>query len=172
MFKAIELGHIFKLGTKYSEALGANFLNEHGQANPIIMGSYGIGVERVLACYIEQNHDENGMIFPMALAPVQVVLLNLGLKDQQITETAESLYDELQAKGVDVLFDDRDERPGFKFKDADLLGIPIRITVGKRLTKDGVIELRLRKDGRTEELSPAQITERVLELIHTEMGHG
>ena len=170
--EGIEVGHVFKLGTGYSESMNAVFQDAKGQDKHMVMGCYGIGVSRIVAAAIEQNHDENGMIFPMALAPVQVVLLNLGLKDAEITETAESLYKDLQAQGVEVLFDDRDERPGFKFKDADLLGIPLRITVGKRLTKDGVLELRQRKDGTTEELSPEQITERVLELIHSEMGHG
>jgi prolyl-tRNA synthetase len=125
-----------------------------------------------VAAAIEQNHDENGMIFPMPLAPVQVVLLNLGLKDKQITETAEALYIELQDQGVEVLLDDRDERPGFKFKDADLLGIPLRVTVGKSLTKNGVVELRHRKDGATEELVPEKITERLLECIQAELNHG
>ena len=170
--EGIEVGHVFKLGTGYSESMKAVFQDANGQDKHMVMGCYGIGVSRIVAAAIEQNHDENGMIFPMALAPVQVVLLNLGLKDKEITETAESLYKDLQDKGVDVLFDDRDERPGFKFKDADLLGIPLRITVGKRLTKDGVLELRQRKNGATEDLSPEKITERVLELIHTEMGHG
>lgn len=170
--EGIEVGHVFKLGTGYSESMNAVYQDAHGQDKHMVMGCYGIGVSRIVAAAIEQNHDENGMIFPMPLAPVQVVLLNLGLKDAEITETAESLYKDLQAKGVEVLFDDRDERPGFKFKDADLLGIPLRITVGKRLTKDGVLELRQRKDGATEELPPEKITERVIELIHTEMGHG
>lgn len=135
----------------------------------MVMGCYGIGISRIVAAAIEQNHDENGMIFPMPLAPMQVVLLNLGLKDKQITDAAESLYKELQAKGIEVLLDDRDERPGFKFKDADLLGIPLRLTVGKSLTKDGVVELRHRKDGATEELAPEKITERVLEIIQSQI---
>ncbi len=170
--EGIEVGHVFKLGTGYSESMNAVFQDADGQDKHMVMGCYGIGVSRIVAAAIEQNHDENGMIFPMALAPVQVVLLNLGLKDAEITAAAESLYKDMQSQGVEVLFDDRDERPGFKFKDADLLGIPLRITVGKRLTKDGVIELRQRKDGTTEELSPEKIIERVLELIQTEMGHG
>ncbi len=135
----------------------------------MVMGCYGIGVSRIVAAAIEQNHDENGMVFPMPLAPLQVVLLNLGLKDEQITKIAESLYLELQEKGVEVLFDDRDERPGSKFKDADLLGIPLRVTVGKRLTKDGVVELRQRKDGSTEELAPEMVSARIIELIDAAM---
>jgi len=154
--EGIEVGHIFKLGTVYSEAMRAVFQDHDGQEKPMIMGCYGIGVSRIVAAAIEQNHDENGIIFPLAIAPVQVILLNLGLKDAQITAAAESLYNQLQAQGVDVLLDDRDERPGSKFKDADLLGIPFRVTVGTRLSKDGVIEIRHRRDGLTVELPPDQ----------------
>jgi len=135
MKEGIEVGHVFKLGTGYSTAMNAVFKDSAGSDTPIVMGCYGIGVSRIVAAAIEQNHDENGMVFPMPLAPMQVILLNLGLKDEQITEAAEALYAELQEKGVEVLLDDRDEQPGSKFKDADLLGIPLRITVGKRLTK-------------------------------------
>ncbi|MBU1231756.1 MAG: proline--tRNA ligase [Proteobacteria bacterium] len=167
--QGIEVGHIFKLGTGYSQAMAAHFQDSDGQEKPIVMGCYGIGVSRIVAAAIEQNHDDNGMIFPMPLAPVQVILLNLGISDEQITAMAESLYEELRGKGVDILLDDRDERPGSKFKDADLLGIPLRITVGKRLSKDGVVELQLRKDGTKEELMPEQVLARVLELIDTTM---
>ena len=166
--EGIEVGHVFKLGTGYSESMNAVYQTKDGKEQHMVMGCYGIGISRIVAAAIEQNHDENGMIFPMPLAPVQVILLNLGLKDKQITETAESLYRELQEAGVEVLLDDRDERPGFKFKDADLLGIPLRITVGKSLTKNGVIELRHRKDGATEELLPEQIIERVVTVIQSE----
>lgn len=165
MKEGIEVGHVFKLGTGYSTAMNAVFQDSDGQDKPLVMGCYGIGVSRIVAAAIEQNHDDNGMIFPMPLAPMQVILLNLGLKDEQITQAAESLYHELQEKGVEVLIDDRDERPGSKFKDADLLGIPLRITVGKRLSKDGIIELRQRKDGTTEELAPEQVAARIVELI-------
>ncbi len=167
--EGIEVGHVFKLGTGYSESMNAVYQTKDGKDQHMVMGCYGIGISRIVAAAIEQNHDENGMIFPMPLAPMQVVLLNLGLKDKQITDAAESLYKELQAKGVEVLLDDRDERPGFKFKDADLLGIPLRLTVGKSLTKDGVVELRHRKDGATEELAPEKITERVLEIIQSQI---
>jgi prolyl-tRNA synthetase len=165
MKEGIEVGHVFKLGTGYSKSMNAVFQDSDGQDKPLVMGCYGIGVSRIVAAAIEQNHDENGMIFPMPLAPMQVILLNLGLKDEQITRAAEALYEELQGKGIEVLIDDRDERPGSKFKDADLLGIPLRITVGKRLTKDGIVELRHRKDGTTEELPPEQVTARIVELI-------
>ncbi len=167
--EGIEVGHIFKLGTGYSEAMEAYYKDRDGEEKPMVMGCYGIGVSRVVAAAIEQNHDENGIIFPMPLAPVQVILLNLGINDAEISKVAESLYAELQEKGVEVLLDDRDERPGFKFKDADLLGIPLRVTVGKRLTKDGVVELRQRKDGSTEELTPEQLSDRVLALIDSAM---
>ncbi|MBN4068565.1 proline--tRNA ligase, partial [Desulfotalea psychrophila] len=170
--EGIEVGHVFKLGTGYSTAMKAVFQDSKGKDKPMVMGCYGIGVSRIVAAAIEQNHDENGMIFPMALAPMQVVLLNLGLKDTQITETAEFLYSELQGEGVEVLLDDRDERPGSKFKDADLLGIPLRITVGKSLTKNGVVEIRHRKEGTTEELVPEQVTARIVELIDAAMSNG
>ena len=167
--EGIEVGHVFKLGTGYSESMNAVYQTKDGKEQHMVMGCYGIGVSRIVAAAIEQNHDENGMIFPMPLAPVQVILLNLGLKDAQITEAAESLYGELQEQGVEVLLDDRDERPGFKFKDADLLGIPLRVTVGKSLTKNGVVELRHRKDGETEELAPENVTQRILEIIASEL---
>lgn len=167
--EGIEVGHIFKLGTGYSQAMEALFQDSDGQEKPMVMGCYGIGVSRIVAAAIEQNHDDNGMIFPMPLAPMQVILLNLGSSDEQITATAESLYQELSEKGVEILLDDRDERPGSKFKDADLLGIPLRITVGKRLIKDGVVELRQRRDGITEELTPEQVSARVLNLIAATM---
>lgn len=172
MKEGIEVGHVFKLGTGYSEAMKADFQDSDGKDKPMVMGCYGIGVSRIVAAAIEQNHDENGIIFPMPLAPMQVILLNLGLKDTQITETAEALYKELQEKGVEVLLDDRDERPGSKFKDADLLGIPLRITVGKSLTKNGVVELRHRTDGVVEELEPEQLVVRVLHLIKTALNNG
>jgi prolyl-tRNA synthetase len=167
--EGIEVGHVFKLGTGYSESMNAVYQTKDGKDQHMVMGCYGIGISRIVAAAIEQNHDENGMIFPMPLAPVKVILLNLGLKDKQITEVAESLYKELQGKGVEVLLDDRDERPGFKFKDADLLGIPLRLTVGKSLTKNGIVELRHRRDGATEDLAPEKITERVLEIIQSQI---
>lgn len=170
--EGIEVGHVFKLGTGYSTAMNAVFQDSDGEEKPMVMGCYGIGVSRIVAAAIEQNHDDNGMIFPMALAPMQVILLNLGLKDEQITKTAEGLYAELKQKGVEVLFDDRDERPGSKFKDADLLGIPLRLTVGKSLTKSGVVELRSRKDGVVEELKPDRVTDRIVAMIQDAMNPG
>ena len=163
--EGIEVGHIFKLGTVYSVAMRAVFQDQDGQEKPMIMGCYGIGVSRIVAAAIEQNHDENGIIFPVAIAPSQVIILNLGLKDAVITEAAELLYTQLQAQGVEVLLDDRDERPGAKFKDADLLGIPFRVTVGARLGKEGVVEIRHRRDGLTVELVPDQVALYLLNQI-------
>ena len=147
--EGIEVGHIFKLGTNYSEALNATFQDQEGQQQPLVMGCYGIGVSRVVAAAIEQNHDKNGIIFPLPLAPVQVIVLNLGTKNKETTAAAENLYQDLQKAGLDVLYDDRDERPGSKFKDADLLGIPYRVTVGKTWEKrwpGGVAAASKRRD--------------------------
>ncbi len=145
VFKAIELGHIFKLGTKYSEALGAEFLDENGASHPIVMGSYGIGVERVLACFIEQNHDEKGILWKKPLAPFDVHLLGLNMKKENVRATAEEIYEKLQAKGFEVLFDDRvDAQAGFKFNDADLIGLPVQVIVGERGLKEGVVEVKKR----------------------------
>jgi prolyl-tRNA synthetase len=146
--KGVELGHIFKLGTKYSDALRATFLDENGKEAPIIMGSYGIGIERIIACHIEQNHDESGIIWDPALAPYQVHLIMVTAKTQQVVETAEEVYKEILTAGIDVLFDDRrDISPGFKFKDADLLGMPVQVIVGEKNLSLGKIEIKLRKTG-------------------------
>jgi prolyl-tRNA synthetase len=150
--EGIEVGHIFKLGTKYSEAMEAAFQDSDGQAKPFVMGCYGIGVSRVVAAAIEQNHDAKGIIFPVPLAPFQVIVLNLGPKDEGYCTAAEALYNGLRAQGLDVLLDDRDERPGSKFNDADLLGIPYRLTVGKTFEKEGKVEMRSRKTGETQVL--------------------
>ncbi len=155
--EGIEVGHIFKLGTGYSESMNATFSDKDGVEKHLVMGCYGVGVSRIVAAAIEQNHDENGIVFPVPLAPFTVILLNLGLQDKEITDVAEMLYRELQEAGVDVLLDDRDERPGFKFKDADLLGIPFRVTIGKNFLKNGSVEVRQRRDGVTEEMSPADV---------------
>lgn len=163
--EGIEVGHIFKLGTVYSESMRALFQDHDGQEKPLVMGCYGIGISRIVAAAIEQNHDENGIIFPVAIAPCQVIILNLGLKDAEITAAAESLYAQLQAQGVEVLLDDRDERPGSKFKDADLLGIPFRVTMGTRLSKEGVVEIRHRRDGLTVELACDLVAEYLLNQI-------
>ena len=145
--RGIEVGHIFKLGTKYSEAMKATFLDADGVAKEIIMGCYGIGVGRTAAAAIEQNHDENGIIWPMPLAPFQVIVTMLNPKDGEVFAAGEKLYQDLLAEGVEVLLDDRDERPGSKFKDADLLGIPLRVNVGARGLKEQSFELQERRAG-------------------------
>ena len=164
--KGIEVGHIFKLGTAYSEALNATFLDSDGKDNPFVMGCYGIGVSRVVAAAIEQNHDKDGIIFPLPIAPVQVTILNLGINDEVITGAAEALYADLQKASVEVLIDDRDLRPGAKFKDADLIGIPLRITVGKKFAENGLVELRMRATGTTQEIVVAEVLAKVIELIN------
>ncbi|WP_282754376.1 proline--tRNA ligase [Desulfuromonas thiophila] len=155
-WRGIEVGHVFKLGTKYSEALGATVLNAEGREEPLVMGCYGIGIGRTVASAIEQNHDENGIIFPMPIAPYQVLIVLLNPKEDAAREAAQQLYDQLLQAGVEVLFDDRDERPGSKFKDADLLGIPLRVTVGGRSLKEGVIEVQARADGQQWRLTQAE----------------
>ncbi|MFA7325550.1 MAG: proline--tRNA ligase [Candidatus Kapaibacterium sp.] len=157
---AIELGHIFKLGTKYSEALGAKILDQNGKEKPIIMGSYGIGVERVLACVIEQNHDENGIIWNKGLTPFHVHILGLAFdKSEQVQNVCNQLKDELERLGLEVLLDDRKERPGFKFKDADLIGIPVQVVIGDRGLEENKVELKFRKTGEKVEISPDNIVE-------------
>lgn len=140
LFKAVEIGHIFKLGTKYSESLGALVLGPDGVRVPIIMGSYGIGVERLLASVVETSHDDAGIIWPVALAPYQVVVTPVNTKDETMMAAAMEIYTSLRALGIDALLDDRDERAGVKFNDADLIGIPYRITVGKKIT-GGIVEV-------------------------------
>ncbi len=144
--RGIEVGHVFKLGTKYSEAMKAVFLNEQGKEIPMIMGCYGIGIGRTVAAAIEQNHDKDGIVFPAPVAPFEVTLLPLQMHDEAVVATAVKLYEDLLAMGVDALLDDRDERAGVKFKDADLLGIPVRVTVGSRGLKNGEVEVKLRSE--------------------------
>jgi prolyl-tRNA synthetase len=144
--KAIEIGHIFKLGTKYSDSLHAVFLDENGKEKPIIMGSYGIGVERIIACHIEQNHDENGIMWDKTIAPFQVHLIALNPANEQLKKIADGLHATLESLGIEVLYDDRgDASPGFKFKDADLLGMPIQVIVGERNIKNGQVEIKERR---------------------------
>ncbi len=142
---AIEVGHIFKLGTKYSASLGAQFLDAKGKLQPIIMGCYGIGVSRLISAIIEQNNDKDGIIWPDEVTPYKVIILALDTEDKSIMEPALSVYQELKKLGVDVLLDDRDERPGVKFKDADLLGIPLQVIIGKTALRDGSLELKIRR---------------------------
>ncbi len=165
--KAIEIGHVFKLGTKYSDAMEATFLDENGKARPFIMGCYGIGVNRILAAAIEAHHDENGIRWPVSIAPFEVIVVALDVRDEQVMSTARRVHDALDAKGIDVLLDDRDARPGFKFKDADLIGIPLRITVGKKALADGVVELKMRTDDQMEKLAPDAAIEEAARRITT-----
>lgn len=167
--EGIEVGHIFKLGTAYSEAMQATFQDGEGQEKPFVMGCYGIGVSRVVAAAIEQNHDDNGIIFPLPVAPFQVIVLNLGINSEEITAAAEGLYKELKERGIEVLFDDRDERPGSKFKDADLIGIPYRVTVGKTFAKEGSVEIRSRRDWDTRTVPFDQAAASIVEHITEEM---
>ncbi len=162
--KAIEIGHIFKLGRRYAEALGARVLDAHGKEVTLIMGSYGIGVERILTAAIEQNHDADGMFLPVSIAPFQVLLTPTNLNEAPIRDAAERLYAELHAAGIEVLYDDRDERPGVKFKDADLIGIPFRITVGKKV-KDGNVELLTRSTRSSRDVSIGQAVNELRKLL-------
>ncbi|MCD6188340.1 MAG: proline--tRNA ligase [Desulfuromusa sp.] len=164
-WRGIEVGHIFKLGIKYSEAMNATVLDAQGKAQPLVMGCYGIGAGRTVAAAIEQNHDENGMILPMALAPFQVMVTMLNPKDDQVREAAEKLYQQLLALNIEVLLDDRDERPGIKFKDADLIGIPLRVTVGARNLKEGNVELKIRKSGVTSMFLLDEMTPQLQQLV-------
>ncbi len=161
-FRGIEVGHIFKLGTKYSEALRATFLDEKGKEQLIIMGCYGIGVGRTVAAAIEQRHDEHGIIFPASIAPFEVEILPVQTNNEAVTAFAESLYETLLGQGVDVLLDDRNLRPGVRFKDADLIGIPLRVTVGKGFLKDGTVEFKTRETGKVEEIDGDAAADEVL----------
>jgi len=143
--RGVEVGNIFKLGTRYSDSLGCTFLDKDGQPKPVIMGSYGIGVGRLLACVVEEHHDDHGLVWPVTVAPYHVHLVLLrGKGTPQAEETADRLYASLQAAGIEVLYDNRDESPGVKFNDADLIGLPIRLTVSERALAQGGVEMKLR----------------------------
>jgi prolyl-tRNA synthetase len=142
----IEVGHVFKLGTKYSVALEAEYLDEKEQRHPVIMGCYGIGVNRIIAALAETRYDEQGLIWPISVAPYEVLVIPLNVTDAAVMQAAEQIYHQLQQRGVDVLLDDRDARPGFKFKDADLIGLPLRIVIGGKGLKEGVAEVKWRTE--------------------------
>jgi prolyl-tRNA synthetase len=163
--RGIEVGHIFKLGTKYSDALGATFLDEDGRSKPMIMGCYGIGVGRTAAAAIEQNHDKDGICWPLPISPFSVLVLPLNVKSEDVKDRAEKIYVELTAQGVDVLLDDRNERPGFKFKDADLIGIPVRVVIGDKGLKEGIVELKVRKSGELLKVPIDEAGEKILALL-------
>lgn len=160
--KVIEIGNIFKLGTKYSLPLKAFFLDENGQERPIIMGSYGIGPARIAAAAIEQNNDKDGMVWPASIAPFDVEILPLNISDAPTIETAERIYSTLNDKGIEVLIDDRDERAGIKFKDADLIGIPVHIIIGEKNLKEGLVEMKNRKTKETVRVKVDEAVERIL----------
>ncbi len=158
--RGVEVGHIFKLGTKYSESMGANYLDENGKEKPLVMGCYGIGINRTVAAIIEQHHDENGILWPMAVAPYKVIVMPANVKNEEQMNRAEKIYEDLKTRGVDVLLDDRNERVGVKFKDADLIGIPIRVTVGKKVVED-IVEFKLRKNQDIEEVNIEDVVDRI-----------
>jgi prolyl-tRNA synthetase len=170
--RGIEVGHIFQLRSKYSESMNATFLDEAGQSRPMEMGCYGIGVSRIVAAAIEQGHDEHGIIFPMALAPFQIGLIPIAVNDPAVWACVERLHADLEAEGVEVLLDDRDERPGVKFKDCDLLGIPLRVVVGPKTLDKGQAELKERNSKETKFISlnelPNYLVNRIKELAGQE----
>ena len=158
----LEIGHVFKLGTKYSKVMGATYLDEKGVEIPIIMGCYGIGINRIMAAAIEAGHDDNGIIWPLSLAPYQVSLIPLQVNKAEVMDLTRKLEQELEAAGVDVLTDDRDQRPGVKFKDADLIGVPLRLVIGERGLKDGSIEVKWRHEAAARNLPLATAVEAIL----------
>lgn len=162
--QGIEVGHIFKLGTKYSDALGLKYLDEDGKSKTVIMGCYGIGVTRCLAAAIEQNNDENGIIWPVSIAPYQAMVIPVNSKVEEQVKTAEKIYEELKAQGIEVLLDDRNERAGVKFKDADLIGIPVRIVVGKKCG-EGIVEYKERRSDASEEKTIENAIDSVVEFV-------
>ena len=165
--RGIEVGQVFKLGTKYSESMGATYKDENQEEKPVVMGCYGIGVTRTLAAVVEQHHDKDGIIWPVAVAPYHVIITLMKPDDEVQLALAEKIHDELSAKGVEVMLDDRDERPGVKFKDADLLGIPVRITVG-RMAPEGKVEYKLRRDAEKVEMTAEEAVKAAAALVEAE----
>jgi len=166
---AIEVGHVFKLGTKYSESMQATFLDRDGQPRPFLMGCYGIGLNRIVAAAIESRHDQNGIIWPMSIAPFQVLVLALDPRDERVMRTASEIHDRLAQQGVEVLLDDRDERAGFKFKDADLIGIPLRIIVGKKSLSEGMVEFSPRRELQKHKLTPEQAVTQAVQAVSEQL---
>jgi len=171
-YRGVEVGQVFFLGTKYSTPMKCNFLDVDGKDKPMIMGCYGIGVTRIAAAAIEQNHDKDGIVWPVAIAPFEVALLSLQVGDAQVTEVAEKLYAELEKAGIEVLFDDREERPGVKFKDADLVGLPYRIAVGKKGVAEGTVELKARRGSEVVKVKIEDIVALVRDKIVAERAGG
>ncbi|HVA00499.1 MAG TPA: proline--tRNA ligase [Terriglobia bacterium] len=162
---SVELGHVFKLGRRYSQAMHATVLDPQGKEIPLVMGSYGIGLERILTAAVEQNHDRDGMFLPRAIAPFEVILTAANMDDPALRETAEKLYNEMRELSLDVLFDDRNERPGVKFKDADLIGVPYRVTVGKRKLEQGLGEICERSTKQVQDVNLPQLAKALKERI-------
>ena len=163
--KTIEVAHIFKLGTHYSELLGAEVLDDSGTPRPIVMGSYGIGMERTMASIVESSFDDAGIIWPVNVAPFEMVVTVLNPKDVKVSEAAENIYESLQGAGIDVIIDDRDERPGVKFKDAELVGIPYRLTVGPKGLERGIVEFVRRKTGESKDVAVERAAETAAEAV-------
>ena len=163
--RGIEAGHIFKLGTVYSEPMGCTFSYGEGEEKPMTMGCYGFGVSRTIAAAIEQNHDDDGIIWPRPLAPFEVLLVALNANDETVTQAADSLYRELREAGFDVLYDDRDERPGVKFKDADLVGFPVRLVVGAKSLAQGKVEISDRRSKERQDVPLSGVAEKLSELL-------
>lgn len=163
--KTVEVGHIFKLGTRYSEALGAAVLDENGKSVDIVMGSYGLGIGRCMAAIVERNHDENGIVWPVNVAPYEVVVTVVNPKDVKSLETGTRLYETLGEAGIDVILDDRNERPGVKFKDAELVGIPWRITVGPKGLEAGNVEVFRRRGAKKRDVPVERVAEVVRESV-------
>jgi prolyl-tRNA synthetase len=164
VFRAVEAGHIFKLGTKYSDSMGARVLTADGQEVPIVMGSYGIGVERVMSAAVELYNDQAGISWPASIAPFHVVLTPVNIKDQELLGVAERIYDDLGKAGIEALLDDRDERAGVKFNDADLIGVPYRITVGKKI-KEGKVELFTRATRQSEDVPVDSVVQAIRDKV-------
>lgn len=163
--RGIEVGHVFKLGTKYSRALKATFSDEKGRERPMIMGCYGIGLDRIMAANIEQEHDEHGIIWPLSIAPYQVLVLMVNSQDKKQIKLAEEVYNSLEKEGIEVLLDDRDLRAGAKFKDADLMGIPLRITIGNKAIRENRIEIKIRKNNKVHEINKKDLIPKIRSLL-------
>jgi prolyl-tRNA synthetase len=164
--RGIEVGQIFKLWTKYSEKLGAKFIDEKGEEKSCLMGCYGIGINRIVAAAIEISHDDDGIIFPMSIAPFEVIITCINQEDKKVVDVAEKIYRQLLDKGIEVLLDDRDERAGVKFKDADLIGIPVRVTVGKKSVEKGNVEIKLRTEKKNEIIDIDKAVEKVIAIVN------
>lgn len=165
--RGIEVGQVFKLGTKYSEALHATFLDNQGKSHPFVMGCYGIGVTRTVAASIEQNHDADGIIWPVAIAPYEVVIVPANNKSEEVMAAAKKLYDSMEDSRDEVVLDDRNERAGIKFKDADLIGYPVRVTIGKKWQQSGSVEIKIRRSGEVVEVPLEEAKDKVLEILQT-----